>query len=104
MSNDRADNNLVDARGTLIGVALQLVVEMEADNGCRFFVSPGQATQLNDLCGCDPILSMPLSSLATLASGEHSDQERVMAAYGVEARDVYKLLGDVFENCEEPQS
>jgi hypothetical protein len=97
-----------DARKTLTGVAAQLVAEMESDNGCSFFVSEKQATRLNALCAREPMCSMTLSHLATLASGEHSDQLAVLAAhrYGGEpphdADEVSALLNDIFDGTDAP--
>jgi hypothetical protein len=94
-----------DARKTLIGVAAQLVAEMEADNGCAFFVSETQARPLNQLCSRDPMASMIVSHLSTLASGEHSEQQDLIAAYrhyGSDVDEVSALLNDIFDGTDAP--
>lgn len=104
-----ADNSEArNARADLTGVAAQLVVEMEHDNGCNFFVSERQAARLNELCSRKPMLDVPVSGLATLASGEHGDQMLLLQAYRYggepphDVDEVHALLGDIFDGDDAP--
>lgn len=109
--NKAVDNQqVIDARATLTGIAHHLVEGMESDNCCSFFVSEAQARELNELCATPEVACSDRITISTMSSGEHTAQEELLNTAGLVYGDdvgakfkrIHALLNEIFDGEDAP--